>query len=520
MKLLDFINEKTNNAYKEFKLVSVIFDEETKECLFKFLYKDIINDGDKDRLITLIKEYFKEDVPIVVKCKKAYIDIDLIKDIVHNYIINNYNSVGIDFDKDRIIVNISDSINVKVNCTEFQYKYLNNNAIIKDIIDYSQGFFFENFDLELLLDGNSANQTIEEIVIDNTLFDVSEDNANNIKYHKVSNINNYIGEVVGTPIHISCIKSARDDIEIAGKIRFLTQKSFESKRKDKEGNSIIKEYYSFTLTDKTGRINCVYFPVKADVAKSVNITDDQNVILHGSVEEYNGRINFKVKALGYCEIIEEVEAEEVEVPVISEPFDKYYYVNPEPYVEMFQDNLFLIRDEIGEYLMNNDVVVFDIETTGLEATRCEIIEIGAVKLHNGRISETFETLIKPKGEIPEEIINLTGITPDMVVNAPSIKQVMPDFYKFCFGTTIMAYNIDFDYKFISVHGKKLGYVFDNKQIDVLFLARAYVPGLKNFKLSTVCKKLGVSLENAHRAVHDAMATAEVVIKLSPNITEN
>ena len=82
----------------------------------------------------------------------------------------------------------------------------------------------------------------------------------------------------------------------------------------------------------------------------------------------------------------------------------------------------------------------------------------------------------------------------------------------------MAYNIDFDYKFLSVHGKKLGYVFDMKQIDAMYLARAFIPGLKNFKLGTVCKKLGVSLENAHRAVHDAMATAEVVIKLSPNIT--
>jgi len=199
-------------------------------------------------------------------------------------------------------------------------------------------------------------------------------------------------------------------------------------------------------------------------------------------------------------------------------YAEYYYVKPEPYIELIQDNLFIKVQEIGDYLMNHDVVVFDIETTGLEASRCEIIEIGAVKIHKGKITETFETLIKPKGEIPEEIINLTGITPEMVVNSPSIKQVMPDFYKFCYGCTIMAYNIDFDYKFISLYGRKFGYIFDNHQIDVLYLARAFIPGLKNFKLSTVCKKLDISLENAHRAVHDAMATAEVVIKLNLNIT--
>jgi DNA polymerase-3 subunit alpha (Gram-positive type) len=81
----------------------------------------------------------------------------------------------------------------------------------------------------------------------------------------------------------------------------------------------------------------------------------------------------------------------------------------------------------------------------------------------------------------------------------------------------MAYNIDFDYKFISIQGRKLGYIFDMKQIDAMYLARAFVPGLKNFKLGSVCKKLGVSLENAHRAVHDATATAEVVIKLNTHM---
>ena len=73
--------------------------------------------------------------------------------------------------------------------------------------------------------------------------------------------------------------------------------------------------------------------------------------------------------------------------------------------------------------------------------------------------------------------------------------------------------IDFDYKFINLFCQKLGYIFDNRQIDVLFLARSFIPGLKNFKLSTVCKKLGVSLENAHRALDDTVATAKAFIKL-------
>ena len=518
MKLLDFINEKSNNAYKDFKLVSVIFDEKLKVLTFKFLYKDIIREDDKANLISLIREYIKEDVDVIVKCKKAYIDKELVLEVIYNFIIRNFNSIGVDFVKDNIKVNLADdSIYVHIECTPFQHNYIINNSIDMEIIDYANSFFFEPFVLSL--DKTEEHDVLLEDmpVID---IDLTDHGVNTLKYHKISNLNNFIGEVRGVAVQLGSIIGTQQDIEIAGTLKFLTEKSFESKRKDKEGNTVVKTYYSFSILDKTGRMNCVYFPTKADLIKAQSLQEGSTILVHGDMEEFNGRVNFKVKSIAYCEIEEEIKQEEEEVDIITEVNDKYLYVIPQPHIEVFQDNLFIEQQPVGDYLNNHDVVVFDIETTGLEATKCEIIEIGAVKLHKGKIVETFETLIKPISEIPDEITKLTGITPDMVVNAPTIKQVMPDFFKFCYNTTIMAYNIDFDYKFISVHGKKLGYVFDNKQIDVLYLARAFVPGLKNFKLSTVCKKLNVSLENAHRAVHDAMATAEVVIKLNTNITEN
>jgi len=518
MKLLEYINEKSNNAYKDYKLVSVIFDEKSRECVFKFLYKDNINDGDKDNLKSLIEKYIDNDVNIVIKCKKAYIDIDLVKDIIFNFIIRNFASIGIEFKKDNIEVIIDENITTTIICNQFQYEYLTNGQVKKEIIDYAENFFFEPFSLELKL--NDLNQSVDEKIInDNLISAIYNDDGHDakLKFHKVTNIENIFGEIVGSPIHIACINSPMENVEIVGNLKFLNERSFESKRKDKNGENLIRTYYSFTIAGITGKMNCVLFPNKTDMLKASELQEDRVVIAHGDVEEFNGRRNFKVKSLAYCEIVQEDEIEEI-VEYKNEPFDDYICVKPEPYIEMFQDNLFAKQDEIGKYLIDNDVVVFDIETTGLEASRCEIIEIGAVKIHNGRISETFETLIKPKTTIPEEITELTGITDDMVVNAPSLQQVMPDFYKFCYGTTIMAYNIDFDYKFINTYGKKLGYLFDMKQIDAMFLARSFVPGLKNFKLSSVCKKLGVSLENAHRAVHDALATAEVVIKLSPNIT--
>lgn len=520
MKLLEFINEKTNDAYKFFKLVSVIFDKTTRTCTFKFLYLNEINDVDKEVLAKLIKEYLNADVDVVVKCKKAYVDEDLVRTVLYNFFVKNFASISSGFDKSNIKVTIDGEIYIKVNCSDFQYKYLSSPENKKDILDYLENFFFEETELELcntLLEDNIS----EEIIDTGLLTEVYDNpNENKIKSIKIENLQPGMGDVNGAPIEIKGINSAIDYVEIAGDVMFFAEKSFETKRKDESGNPIRKTFYSFVIKDASGRMNCVYFPHKADVLKIPElIQDGMNIIVSGAVEEFNGRLSFKVKSFGYCDIVkqEEIHEEEIIVEIKKEPNENYIFVKPETHIEIMQDNLFAVAQDVGDYLRQNEVVVFDIETTGFEATKCEILEIGAVKLRDGKIVETFETLIRPKGPIPEEITELTGINYDMVKDAPLFSQVIPDFYKFCYGTTIMAYNIDFDYKFISVHSKKFGYVFDMRQIDAMYLARCFIPGLKNFKLSSVCKKLGVSLENAHRAVHDAMATAEVVIKLGPNI---
>jgi hypothetical protein len=113
MKLLDFINEKTNNAYKDYKLVSVIFDETKIEATFKFLYKDELGENAKDELTKLIKEYLAEDISIVVKCKKAYVDSDLVRDVIFNFVVRNYSSIEVNFSKKDINVEIDNSIVVK-----------------------------------------------------------------------------------------------------------------------------------------------------------------------------------------------------------------------------------------------------------------------------------------------------------------------------------------------------------------------------------------------------------------------
>ncbi len=165
------------------------------------------------------------------------------------------------------------------------------------------------------------------------------------------------------------------------------------------------------------------------------------------------------------------------------------------------------QDFTGEF------VVFDLETTGIGAYSNEIIEIGAVKIANGVITETFSTFINPGRPIPYNIQKLTGINDTMVEDAPVIKQVLPAFLEFCGNAVLVAHNASFDTGFINQKAKDLCIHTDFTVVDTVAMARALLPELKKYKLDTVAKALGVPLENHHRAVDDAGATAEIFIRL-------
>ncbi len=157
-------------------------------------------------------------------------------------------------------------------------------------------------------------------------------------------------------------------------------------------------------------------------------------------------------------------------------------------------------------------VVFDIETTGLSPVNDEITEIGAVKIIDGQITETYSQLINPGRPIPQKIVQLTGITDEMVADKPSIDAVMPEFLAFCENSVVVAHNASFDTGFIRQKSGMLNLSFQNKVMDTLRLSRELFPGQAKHSLGVVAERLGVSLENHHRAVDDATATAEIFLK--------
>ncbi len=158
-------------------------------------------------------------------------------------------------------------------------------------------------------------------------------------------------------------------------------------------------------------------------------------------------------------------------------------------------------------------VVFDLETTGLKADYEAITEIGAVKIKDGLIVDSFSQLVNPERDIPAEITQITGITDEMVKDMPTIAEVLPKFKDFCGEAVMVAHNAKFDMSFIYAAARQLKIYFPNKTMDTLKMSRDLFPNEEVHKLDFVCERLGVKLDNHHRAVADATATAYCFIKM-------
>lgn len=157
-------------------------------------------------------------------------------------------------------------------------------------------------------------------------------------------------------------------------------------------------------------------------------------------------------------------------------------------------------------------VVLDIETTGFSPTEDKIIEIGAVKICNGKIVDTFSTFVNPNRNIPYKIQELTGINPSMVENAPKIEEIIEEFIGFAGDSVLVAHNASFDISFIRKVCTDMNIQLDNAIMDTIPLAKFLFPELKRYKLDIVAKHLGINLENHHRAIDDAKATAQILLK--------
>lgn len=211
---------------------------------------------------------------------------------------------------------------------------------------------------------------------------------------------------------------------------------------------------------------------------------------------------------------EHPDAEKAELKAVKAPFKVIYGV--EAYI--VDDLKEIVFNSKGQSL-DSDFVVFDIETTGFSSVKNKIIEIGAVKVSGGQITDRYSTFVNPEVPIPYEIEKLTSINDEMVMDAPVIEVILPEFMKFCEGCIMVAHNAEFDMSFIRENCRRQGFPTEFTVVDTLGMARSMFENLKNYKLDTVVEAVGGSLEHHHRAVDDAESTADIFVKLSARLKE-
>lgn len=370
------------------------------------------------------------------------------------------------------------------------------------INEYLKKHFCGSFSGECVYSDNKLENLEVEETVDEIEFEIP------VRTLKIENFEKLEGEKVQTDaVYLSDLNLVSDEVIVCGTIEDIRERSYTNKK------GIEKFYYSFVLDDTTARAHITYFPRLKTIEKIKELKIGDSIVCTGLNESFNGNLRYTAKVIDYGKIPVGFVPEKR----VSKPVPKFYKtVRPQPFTDFEQTHLFTDRT-LPQCLKENTFVVFDLETTGLNSSPVsgnmdKIIEIGAYKVEGGEISQCFSTFINPERKLSEEIISLTGITEDMVADAPKTEEAMPDFFKFCQGCILVGHNIaGFDFKFVDYYCSSLGYILERKIIDTIPLAQELL-FLSNYKLNTVADKFGISF-NHHRATDDALATAKIFIEL-------
>lgn len=514
MDFKSLLSKKLNGKFDFLKVLKVVYNTTFSICNISFIYPEnepTLTDNQKEEIKQACQEVLGLKGKLNCKFNKSYLDENIIKNNCEEYFKTDFDSISSCVNMDNVSYKrnlLAVELVFYVNNT--LYNYFIDNEICEKVKKHLQDNFCGEFVVGVRVDNSEDfnEEALEEraVLIQSQI----ETKARTPRY-KVENVNIVFGsEIMPMPEYIENLKTEKISLILAGTVVNLEQKEFLPRRNKIKGIDEKRKMYKFKLDDGTGKVNCIHFCTKNSEKHFGLIEEGTYILCLGDyVKRDSGEMQYMIKSISLCKKSEEVvEYNDEKVEQLT-----YKYVKPKPYTRMIQNNLFEVKKEYPDYIMNNTFVVFDVETTGLIPDKNEITEIGAVKIVKGEITESFQTLCKPHQSISAEITKLTGIDDELVANEHAPEEVIGDFLLFSGNSIMVGYNVNFDYQFIQITAQKIDKKFDNEFRDCMGDAKAKL-FLPNYKLGTVVDHLGVNLNNAHRALHDATATAEAFLKLS------
>lgn len=501
-------NAEFGDKYKELQLKDVVVKKRDGECIITFLYPSTskeLTDNEKKEIVSWLNNSLNfEKMKLRAKFMRVFLEERLIRKAIQNYFDSKYKLVTTYLSDDNISIKMTSiDILVDIELSSRMNDFFVEHKIISDLAKFLKDNFLVEFVINIKEDPNFVDEVDIKNVEMKTKYKVAQ-------RYNVEIIKDIIGHgITPKPEYISFITSPKNSVIIAGYIKKIERKEFIRKTGKHAGEP--KAYYNFQIVDGKGKIDCIYFSPKKNEKDMDALEEYMYVLLHGDVKlNQLNKLCLYVDKIALATEIEKKEENQNEEYKQEGPV-----VEIEKLTALEQDTMFEHVDKYNKKIMDNTIVVFDIETTGLDPATDQIIELGAVKIENGNIVEKFSTFVKPTKKLAYEIVNLTGITDEMLEDAPPIDLVIKDFYDFSKGCILCGHNIiGFDIKFIRREGENAGLDFNNELIDTMNEARVSKLKITRFNLGTVVKALGLTLEGAHRAWNDAFATAQVLLKLN------
>lgn len=508
-------NEITADKFGYIKLtdVNVNLKEQSIElCLIYPSDKKSEVESNEKEIKQAVAATVKTEALLVVNLKAVCFDLEYCRQILKDFF-KKYPSVF-------PYVNIKETVCAEKTEADSVFLEIPVNADIIDYckerdlsnmaVEYLEMFFTEKIHIAFLprKDGLSDNDVLT-MDNDEPVYRLSMDGGRNIIPGGIKEI---IGKSVEEPaMYIEDCSSAfaEETVVLCG-----TVSDFKELKKS-DGS---KTFYKFTLTDFTASMDCLIFPNKTATAEKISqICDGMEIVLKGQLKEKEFRgektLSVFVRSVSGCVL----PADFVKNEIYRTTPDSYKTVFPEPYLEETQMGLFEEKKDnaVPEYVKGKTYVVYDFETTGLDTRVCKIIEIGAVKIVDGKFTETFSTLIDPGEKLEDRIVETTNITDEMLFGKPAIEDVLPDFNLFCDKAVLVGQNSnDFDYKILQRVASEQKLRFSAEHEDTMVMAKKLLRRVHNYKLATLAKYYGVVNENAHRALDDAVTTAKVFLNLA------
>lgn len=559
----------TNGNFPYLRYVRSEYSKSNKKLRMYFLAKSsvidegILNNAKKTEITEICKSLLPEGITFDIRFVKAYADEEVVRIKLMQFLTYEEPMVCQLMTPEDITITVDKYIiKIVMRVAPNLYSIFNNDDFREKLLDSLEENFVENITLELIerfidkteIKANfeknkqnyensalnneikvNADGTISESV--NAFDDLLECFSNNIVVYEdmrlikvTSPIRIYgTGHLKNMPGYICDIKETFESAVVCGTVTGFQKKDFANKNFNNpnvNNNGRFKRnttderlpIYIFSLNDTTGTFPVVVFPF--DNNNSIlddSIIDGANLVCSGTLKRNNmGVFQLTAKQIWQAEPdFSSITAEKPKKQVKSD----YSLIFPEKYRELVQINLSDLhkKPEITPFLKGKTFVVLDFETTGLDTSKVMIVEIGTVKIADGKMVETFATLVNPMCKIPPESTATHGITDEDVVNMPEFSEILPDFYKFANDAILVGHNIlGYDFPILNRLATENGYMFDNQILDTLVIAKNQL-SLPKYNLDALCKHFNISLENAHRALDDAVATAKCFMKLAEKL---